>query len=105
MVILGTRTCDRRSCVCRLGLARSIHRVDPALLAISVWIRLSMNESPAFQKMKAEGKTSKAPLSESFGQWKNLKIVISGADRFDRWSGRGLVLGPVLRPVLPDASS
>jgi len=46
------------------------------LLAISVWIRLSMNESPAFQKMKAEGKTSKAPLTESFGQWKNLKIVI-----------------------------
>ena len=46
------------------------------LLAISVWIRLSLNESPAFQKMKAEGKTSKAPLTESFGQWKNLKIVI-----------------------------
>ncbi|TFZ08619.1 MFS transporter [Ramlibacter humi] len=46
------------------------------LLAISVWIRLSLNESPAFQKMKAEGKTSKAPLAESFGQWKNLKIVI-----------------------------
>jgi hypothetical protein len=41
-----------------------------------VWIRLSMNESPAFQKMKEEGKTSKAPLTESFGQWKNLKIVI-----------------------------
>jgi hypothetical protein len=35
-----------------------------------------MNESPAFQKMKSEGKTSKAPLSESFGQWKNLKIVL-----------------------------
>jgi hypothetical protein len=35
-----------------------------------------MNESPAFAKMKAEGKTSKSPLSESFGQWKNLKIVI-----------------------------
>jgi hypothetical protein len=46
------------------------------LLGISVYIRLSMNESPAFTKMKAEGKTSKAPLSESFGQWKNLKIVI-----------------------------
>ena len=46
------------------------------LLAISVYIRLSMNESPAFTKMKSEGKTSKAPLSESFGQWKNLKIVI-----------------------------
>ncbi|MDO8714870.1 MAG: MFS transporter [Polynucleobacter sp.] len=46
------------------------------LLAVSVWIRLSMNESPAFKKMKDEGKLSKAPLTESFGQWKNLKIVI-----------------------------
>jgi predicted MFS family arabinose efflux permease len=50
--------------------------VSILLLAISVYIRLSMNESPAFAKMKAEGKTSKSPLSESFGQWKNLKIVI-----------------------------
>ena len=46
------------------------------LLGVSVWIRLTLNESPAFQKMKAEGKTSKAPLKESFGQWRNLKIVI-----------------------------
>jgi len=46
------------------------------LLAISVWIRLSMNESPAFKKMKEEGKLSTAPLSESFGQWKNLTLVI-----------------------------
>ncbi|QHE76232.1 MFS transporter [Hydrogenophaga sp. PBL-H3] len=46
------------------------------LLGISVWIRLSLNESPAFQKMKSEGKTSKAPLTESFGEWKNLKVVI-----------------------------
>ncbi|UGQ48628.1 MFS transporter [Massilia endophytica] len=50
--------------------------VSVLLLGISVWIRLSMNESPAFAKMKAEGKTSKAPLSESFGQWRNLKIVV-----------------------------
>jgi MFS family permease len=50
--------------------------VSIILLGVSVWIRLSLNESPAFQKMKAEGKTSKAPISESFGQWKNLKIVI-----------------------------
>jgi MFS family permease len=50
--------------------------VSIVLLAISVWIRLSLNESPAFQKMKSEGKTSKAPLTESFGEWKNLKIVI-----------------------------
>jgi len=46
------------------------------LLAVSVWIRLSMNESPAFTKMKNEGKLTKAPLTEAFAQWKNLKIVI-----------------------------
>jgi predicted MFS family arabinose efflux permease len=50
--------------------------VSIILLGVSVWIRLSLNESPAFQKMKAEGRTSKAPLSESFGQWKNLRVVI-----------------------------
>ncbi|MBI2768516.1 MAG: MHS family MFS transporter [Burkholderiales bacterium] len=50
--------------------------VSIILLAVSVWIRLSLNESPAFQKMKSEGRTSKAPLAESFGQWKNLKVVI-----------------------------
>ena len=50
--------------------------VSILLLVVSVYIRLSMNESPAFARMKAEGKTSRAPLSESFGQWKNLKIVI-----------------------------
>ncbi|MFK0278029.1 MFS family permease [Ensifer sp. KUDG1] len=46
------------------------------LLGISVWIRLKMNESPAFKKMKEEGKTSKAPLREAFGQWKNAKIAL-----------------------------
>ncbi|MBY5794334.1 MFS transporter [Rhizobium leguminosarum] len=46
------------------------------LLGISVWIRLKMNESPAFQRMKAEGKGSKAPLTEAFGTWKNAKIAI-----------------------------
>jgi MFS family permease len=46
------------------------------LLAISVWIRLQMQESPAFKKMKDEGSQSKAPLSEAFGNWKNGKIVL-----------------------------
>ncbi|MEL7939709.1 MFS transporter [Pseudomonas delhiensis] len=46
------------------------------LLGISTWIRLSMQESPAFLKMKAEGKVSKAPLKESFTNWSNLKIVL-----------------------------
>ncbi len=46
------------------------------LLAISIYIRMQMNESPAFQKMKAEGTQSKAPLGEAFGQWKNARIVL-----------------------------
>ncbi|MEN3208470.1 MFS transporter [Methylorubrum populi] len=50
--------------------------VSVVLLAISVWIRLQMQESPAFQKMKAEGTHSKAPLSEAFGQWKNAKWAL-----------------------------
>ena len=75
MVILGTRTITGEEAFADWGW-RVPFIVSIALLAISVWIRLSMNESPAFQKMKAEGKTSKAPLKESFGEWKNLKIVI-----------------------------
>ncbi|RYF52002.1 MAG: MFS transporter [Comamonadaceae bacterium] len=75
MVILGTRTVLGEEAFADWGW-RIPFIVSILLLAISVWIRLSMNESPAFQKMKAEGKTSKAPLTESFGQWKNLKIVI-----------------------------
>jgi MFS family permease len=46
------------------------------LLAISVYIRLQLQESPVFQRMKAEGKGSKAPLTESFLRWGNLKIVL-----------------------------
>ncbi len=46
------------------------------LVAISVWIRLQMEESPAFLKMKSEGTGSKAPISEAFGQWKNAKIAL-----------------------------
>jgi MFS family permease len=46
------------------------------LLIVSIWIRLSLNETPAFKRMKEEGKTSKAPLTESFGRWSNGKIVL-----------------------------
>lgn len=75
MVILGVRTAIGEAAFADWGW-RIPFLVSILLLAVSVYIRLSMNESPAFQKMKAEGRTSKAPLSESFGQWKNLKIVI-----------------------------
>ncbi|MFX9246837.1 MFS transporter, partial [Acinetobacter baumannii] len=50
--------------------------VSILLLLISLYIRLQMNESPAFLKMKQEGSQSKAPLSEAFGQWRNAKIAI-----------------------------
>lgn len=75
MVILGVRTVVGEAAFAEWGW-RIPFIVSILLLAVSVYIRLSMNESPAFQKMKAEGRTSKAPLSESFGQWRNLKIVI-----------------------------
>ena len=75
MVILGTRTIVGEEAFADWGW-RVPFLVSVIMLIISVYIRLSMNESPAFVKMKSEGKTSKSPLSESFGQWKNLKIVI-----------------------------
>ena len=46
------------------------------LLGVSIWIRLQLNESPVFQKMKDEAQTSKAPWSEAFGNWKNLRWVL-----------------------------
>ncbi len=75
LVILGTRTIMGEEAFGDWGW-RIPFLVSVLLLGVSLWIRLTLSESPAFQKMKAEGKTSKAPLAESFGQWKNLKIVI-----------------------------
>ena len=46
------------------------------LLAISVVVRMAMHESPVFQRMKDEGRRSSQPLTEAFGQWRNLKIVL-----------------------------
>ena len=47
------------------------------LLVVSLWIRLKLNESPLFVRMVEEGKVSKRPLSEAFGEWKNLKVAIA----------------------------
>jgi MFS family permease len=63
--------------------------VSLVLLGISVYIRLKLNESPLFLKMKAEGKSSKAPLRESFGNWANLKIVLLAL--FGAAAGQGVV--------------
>ena len=75
IVILVTRTSIGEDAFTAWGW-RIPFLVSSLLLAISVWIRLSLSESPAFQRMKDEGKHSKAPLRESFGEWKNLKVVI-----------------------------
>ena len=50
--------------------------VSILLLGVSLWIRLRLNESPVFQKMVDEGKTTKKPLAESFGRWSNLKLIL-----------------------------
>jgi MFS family permease len=75
LVILGIRTTIGEEKFGDWGW-RIPFLISVVLLAISVWIRLQLHESPVFQRMKEEGKRSKAPLRESFGQWKNLKIVL-----------------------------
>jgi MFS family permease len=59
------------------------------LLAISVYIRLRLEESPVFVELKAEGRHSRAPLTESFGQWSNLKVVLLAL--FGATAGQGVV--------------
>ncbi|WP_094846543.1 MFS transporter [Bordetella genomosp. 9] len=77
LVILGVRSYSGEDAFRDAwGWWRAPFLLSFVLLAISVWIRLQLSESPTFQRMKEEGKGSKAPISESFGQWKNLKIVI-----------------------------
>ncbi|PCE31644.1 MFS transporter [Burkholderia ubonensis] len=75
LVILGVRTMIGEEAFGTWGW-RVPFVASILLLGVSVWIRLQLNESPVFLRIKAEGKTSKAPLTEAFGQWKNLKIVI-----------------------------
>jgi len=75
LVILFTRTALGEPEFAKWGW-RIPFLVSVVLLGISVWIRLRLNESPVFQKMKDEGKGSKAPLTEAFANWSNAKLVI-----------------------------
>jgi MFS family permease len=75
LVILGVRTAMDTAAFDAWGW-RIPFLVSVLLLGISVWIRMTMAESPAFARMKAEGKTSKAPLSEAFLTWRNGKIAL-----------------------------
>ncbi|AMN42678.1 General substrate transporter [Rhodoplanes sp. Z2-YC6860] len=75
LLILGIRTAMGEQAFGEWGW-RIPFLLSAVLLAVSIWIRLKLNESPLFQKMVAEGKTSKRPLTEAFGQWSNAKIAI-----------------------------
>ena len=70
---------------CRLGFGEEAFRewgwrlpflISVVLLAVSVYIRLRLQESPVFVEMKAGGRLSRAPLTESFGQWRNARVVV-----------------------------
>ena len=75
LVVIGTRTYVGEEAFKAWGW-RIPFLVSILLLAISLWIRMQLAESPVFVKMKNQGTTSKAPLKEAFGQWDNLKIVL-----------------------------
>jgi MFS family permease len=75
LLILGIRTAMGEQAFGDWGW-RIPFLLSAILLAVSIWIRLKLNESPLFQKMKEEGTRSKAPLTEAFGTWSNAKIAI-----------------------------
>ncbi len=75
LVILATRTIVGEDAFKEWGW-RVPFLVSMALLLVSIWIRMKLNESPVFQKMKEEGSHSKTPLADSFTKWPNLKIVL-----------------------------
>ena len=75
LVVIGTRSAIGEEAFAAWGW-RIPFLLSILLLGVSLWIRLQLNESPVYQRMKAEGATSKAPLTEAFGRWKNLRIVL-----------------------------
>ncbi len=75
IVILTTRSITGEAAFADWGW-RVPFLISIVLLGISVWIRMQMQESPAFKKMKEEGTGSKAPIGEAFGQWKNARIAL-----------------------------
>ncbi len=88
LIVIGVRTLVGEEAFAAWGW-RIPFIVSIALLAVSLWIRMQLEESPVFQKMKEEGKTSKAPLTEAFAKWGNLKIVLIAL--FGAVVGQGVV--------------
>ena len=75
LVVIGTRTALGEEAFADWGW-RIPFLLSIILLGVSMYIRMQLSESPVFQEMKDQGKTSKAPLTEAFGNWSNLKIVL-----------------------------
>ena len=75
LVVIGVRTWLGEEAFADWGW-RIPFLISILLLAVSMWIRMQLAESPVFRRMKAEGTTSKAPLTEAFGRWGNLRLVI-----------------------------
>src|SRR5271168_2092819 len=75
LLVLGVRTYLGEDAFAAWGW-RVPFLVSIILLAVSLWIRLQLNESPMFLRMKEEGKRSKAPLKEAFGTWRYARIAI-----------------------------
>ncbi len=75
LVVIGLRTWMGEDAFADWGW-RLPFLLSAILLGVSLWIRLQLQESPVFRKMKEEGTTSKAPLTEAFGRWRNLRWVL-----------------------------
>ena len=75
LVVIGTRSAMGEEAFADWGW-RLPFFASAILLLVSLWIRLQLNESPVYQEMKDAGATSKAPLTEAFGNWKNARLVL-----------------------------
>jgi MFS family permease len=75
LIILGIRTWQGEEAFSDWGW-RIPFLLSAVLLVVSIWIRMQLEESPVFTKMKADGKGSKAPLTDAFANWSNAKIAI-----------------------------
>ncbi len=75
LVVIGTRTLIGEEAFKDWGW-RVPFLISVILLGVSLWIRMQLQESPVFQKMKEEGTASKAPISEAFGNWRNGRVVL-----------------------------
>jgi len=76
LLILGIRTTIGEEAFTNWGW-RIPFLVSALLLVVTIWMGMKLNEAPLFQKMLAEGKQSKRPLGEAFGEWGNLKIALA----------------------------